>query len=208
MPLAGGPRTTGMQLRVCGRGLSFIGISIASSCFQYVLLSAASREDEEQVLLVVPYWPNRTGFPEPVLLATVPPWPIPLRKDLLSQRRGTLWHLRLHFWKLHVPEEARRLNPPHPPSIPSWDLSLVLSALQRPPFEPLQSAELKILSIKTVLLTALASIKRVGVLQAFSVDELCLEFGPADSHVVLRPRPGYEVRLMQGPGRANNMACW
>ncbi len=80
---------------------------------------------------------------------------------------------------------ARRLNPPRPTSVPSWDLSLVLMALQRPPFEPLQSAELKILSLKTVLLTALASIKRVGDLQAFSVDESCLEFGPANSHVVL-----------------------
>ncbi|XP_067293584.1 3'-5' exoribonuclease HELZ2-like [Pseudorasbora parva] len=84
---------------------------------------------------------------------------------------------------------ASRLNPPRPPSIPSWDLSLVLSALQRPPFEPLQSVELKILSLKTVLLTALASIKRVGDLQAYSADESCLEFGPDYSHVILRPRP-------------------
>ncbi len=29
-------------------------------------------------------------------------WPIPLRKDLLSQRRGTLWHPRPDLWKLHV----------------------------------------------------------------------------------------------------------
>ncbi len=53
------------------------------------------REDEEQVLLVAPYWPNRTWSPELMLLATAPPWPIPLRKDLLSQRRGTLWHPRM-----------------------------------------------------------------------------------------------------------------
>ncbi len=60
------------------------------------------REDEEQVLLVAPYWPNRTWFPELMLLATAPPWPIPLRKDLLSQRRGTLWHPhhKLHVWSL------------------------------------------------------------------------------------------------------------
>ncbi len=60
------------------------------------------REDKEQVLLVAPYWPNRTWFPELMLLATAPPWPIPLRKDLLSQRRGTLWHPRPDLWKLHV----------------------------------------------------------------------------------------------------------
>ncbi|XP_016107777.1 uncharacterized protein, partial [Sinocyclocheilus grahami] len=52
------------------------------------------REDEEQVLLVAPYWPSRTWFPELMLLVTAPPWRIPLRRDLLSQRGGTLWHPR------------------------------------------------------------------------------------------------------------------
>ncbi len=32
------------------------------------------REDEEQVLLVSPYWPNRTWFPELMILATAPPF--------------------------------------------------------------------------------------------------------------------------------------
>ncbi|KAL0153335.1 hypothetical protein M9458_051373, partial [Cirrhinus mrigala] len=44
----------------------------------------------------------------------------------------------------------------------------------------------KYLSLKTSLLIALTSIKRVGDLHAFSVNESCLEFGPADSHVRLR----------------------
>ncbi|ROL45983.1 hypothetical protein DPX16_15542 [Anabarilius grahami] len=96
---------------------------------------------------------------------------------------------------------ARRLNPPRPPSIPSWDLALVLRALKIAPFEPLQSADLKILSMKTLLLVALASIKRVGDLQSFSVDESCLEFGPGDSHVVLRPRPGYVPKVPTTPFR-------
>ncbi len=60
------------------------------------------KEDEEQVLLVAPYWPNRTWFPELMLLATAPPWRIPLRRDLLSQRGGTLWHPRPDLWNLHV----------------------------------------------------------------------------------------------------------
>ncbi len=60
------------------------------------------REEEEQILLVAPYWPTRTWFPELMLLVTAPPWQIPLRKDLLTQRRGTLWHLRPDLWKLHV----------------------------------------------------------------------------------------------------------
>ncbi len=62
---------------------------------------------------------------------------------------------------------ARRLNPPRPHLVPSWDLPSVLSALRGAPFEPLQSVELKFLSLKTVLLSALATVKRVGDLQAF-----------------------------------------
>ncbi len=46
------------------------------------------REDEEQVLLVVPYWPNWTWFPELMLLATAPPWQIPLREGSPLSERG------------------------------------------------------------------------------------------------------------------------
>ncbi len=49
---------------------------------------------------------------------------------------------------------ARRMNPSRSPLVPSWDLSIVLAGLQRGPFEPLDSVELKFLSLKTVLLTA------------------------------------------------------
>ncbi len=96
---------------------------------------------------------------------------------------------------------ARRMNPSRPPLVPSWDLSIVLAGLQRGPFEPLDSVELKFLSLKTALLTTLTSIKRVGDLQAFSVSEECLVFGPVYSHVVLRPRPGYVPKVPPTPFR-------
>ncbi len=51
---------------------------------------------------MAPYWPNRTWFPELMLLAIAPPWQIPLRRDLLSQRGGTLRHPRPDLWNLHV----------------------------------------------------------------------------------------------------------
>ncbi len=82
---------------------------------------------------------------------------------------------------------ARRMNPSRSPLVPSWDLSIILAGLQRGPFEPLDSVELKFLSLKTALLTTLTSIKRVGDLQAFSVSVECLVFGPVYSHVVLTP---------------------
>ncbi len=52
---------------------------------------------------------------------------------------------------------------------------------------------------KTALLTMLTSIKRVVDLQAFSVSEECLVFGPAYSHVVLRSRPGYVPKVPTTP---------
>ncbi len=94
---------------------------------------------------------------------------------------------------------AMRMNPSRPPLVPSWDLSIVLAGLQRGPLEPLNSVKLKFLSAKTALLTMLTSIKRVGDLQAFLVSEKCLVFGPAYSHIVLRPRPGYVPKVPTTP---------
>ncbi len=47
-------------------------------------------------------WPTRTWFSELIFLTTAPPWHIPLRKDLLSQGLGTIWHPRPDLWNLHV----------------------------------------------------------------------------------------------------------
>ncbi len=102
---------------------------------------------------------------------------------------------------------ARRMNPSRPPFVPSWDLSIILAGLQRGPFEPLDSVKLKFLSLKTALLTTLTSIKRVGDLQAFSVSEECLVFGPVYSHVVLRARPGYVPKVPTTPFRNQVVNC-
>jgi len=57
-------------------------------------------------------------------------------------------------------KDSRRINPSSsPPSVPPWDLSMVLWALKGPPFEPLQLVDLKHLLLKTALLLALTSIK-------------------------------------------------
>ncbi len=90
---------------------------------------------------------------------------------------------------------GRRLNPPRPLTVPTW-------ALKGPPFEPLQSTDLRSLSLKTALLLALASVKRVGDLQALSTSPACLEFGPNDSKVVLKPRHGYVPKVLSTPFRA------
>ncbi len=97
---------------------------------------------------------------------------------------------------------ARRMNPLRPRTVTPWDLPTVLKALKGPPFEPLESSSLSVLSLKTALLLALVSVKRVGDLQALSVDPACLEFGPNDSKVVLKPRLGYVPKVLSNPFRA------
>ncbi len=89
-------RRTGTQL---ASGLTQVCVSPVSLLAQTL---CKLREDEEQVLLVAPHWPTRTWFPELISLATVPPWRIPKRKDLLSQGLGTIWHPRPDLWNLHV----------------------------------------------------------------------------------------------------------
>ncbi len=64
------------------------------------------------------------------------------------------------------------------------------------PFEPLESASDRILTLKVVLLPALTSLKRVGDLQAFSVSETCMDFAPGLVKVTLRPRPGYIPKVL------------
>ncbi|KAI2658281.1 ORF V: Enzymatic polyprotein [Labeo rohita] len=243
------------------------------------------REDEEQVLLVAPYWPTRTWFPELISLAAAPPWKIPLRRDLLSQGMGTIWHPRPDLWNLHVwfldgtRAVIETITQSRAPSTRQayalrWGLfvdwcssrgedpqrctiAVVLSFLQEKLERRLSPSTLKVyvaaiaayhdavdgtslgkhqLIVRFLrgarrvnppgrtpyplgtspspsracgrphlshlpLLTALASIKRVGDLQAFSVDEACLEFGPGDSHVILRPRPGYVPKVPTTPFR-------
>ncbi len=96
---------------------------------------------------------------------------------------------------------ARRLNPPRPPSLPSWDLALVLRALITAPFEPLQSVELKFLSMKPYSWLHWPRSRGWGTCRHFSVDDSCLQFGPADSSATLRPRPGYVPKVPTTPFR-------
>ncbi|KAI2648070.1 hypothetical protein H4Q32_018072 [Labeo rohita] len=86
---------------------------------------------------------------------------------------------------------ALRLRPPVRSRVPSWDLSLVLEALCRPPFEPIEEISDRHLTIKTVLLIAITSLKRVGDLQALSVAPSFLDFAPGLAKAFLHPRPGY-----------------
>ncbi|KAI2653811.1 dTTP/UTP pyrophosphatase [Labeo rohita] len=81
------------------------------------------------------------------------------------------YHNGKHHLNVRFLRGARRQNPPRPHLIPSWDLSVVLAGL-------------------TSLLIALNFIKRVEDLHSFSV---------SDSHVILRPQPGYVPKVPTTP---------
>ncbi len=91
---------------------------------------------------------------------------------------------------------VKRLRPTRHTAVPSWDLSVVLEGLVTAPFEPLESAPERILTLKFTLLLALTSLKRVGDLQALSVSDMCMDFAPGLVKVTLWPRPGYIPKVL------------
>ena len=56
--------------------------------------------------------------------------------------------------------------------VPSWDVAFVLEALRRPPFEPIETCSVKLLTFKTAFLMALATGRRVSKLHAVQVEGL------------------------------------
>ncbi len=97
---------------------------------------------------------------------------------------------------------VRRLRPVPSCRVPSWDLSVVLDGLMVAPFEPLESAPERILTLKVTLLLALTSLKRIGDLRALSVSEMCMDFAPGQVKVTLRPRPGYVLKVLSASFRS------
>ena len=66
-----------------------------------------------------------------------------------------------HLLMISFMKGVKRAKTISRPLFPAWDLAVVLGALCTPPFEPLESVDLRILSLKTVLLVALTTAKRV-----------------------------------------------
>ncbi len=80
-----------------------------------------------------------------------------------------------------------RLRPPVRSPVPPWDIAVVLEALRRPHFEPIKEISDRLLTLKTVFLLAISSLKRVGDLQALSVAPSYLDFAPGLAKAFLYP---------------------
>ena len=104
-----------------------------------------------------------------------------------------------------VPEVIRfmlgvgRLRPVSRGLFPVWDLKVVLEGLCRPPFESLEGLSLRLLSLKTALLLALATAKRVGDLQTLSVSSECMRFLNGGLKVLLKPHLNFVTKNMSAP---------
>ena len=97
---------------------------------------------------------------------------------------------------------VRRQKPPVRSLTPQWDLALVLRALGKPPFEPLAQAPLRLLSLKTALLLALTSAKRVSDLCALSVSPSCLSIRGDGSAATLQPNPSFTPKILTNSFRS------
>ncbi|KAJ7335336.1 hypothetical protein JRQ81_013277 [Phrynocephalus forsythii] len=71
---------------------------------------------------------------------------------------------------------ARNLCPDRAPIPPQWSLNVVLKRLTRPPFEPLASVPLHMLSVKLAFLLAITSARRASELAALRSDPPFLQF--------------------------------
>jgi hypothetical protein len=82
--------------------------------------------------------------------------------------------------------------------VPPWDLEVVLDQLNAHPFEPLQSASLKSLTLKTLFLVAVASSARVSELASLDVRPPFTVV--RDTFVSLMHREGFKPKV---PSSAN-----
>ena len=80
------------------------------------------------------------------------------------------------------------------PLVPPWDLAVVLEGHKDPLFELLEGTDLKRVSLKTVLLLALALAKRVCDIHALSMHPSCAQLFSGD--VILKPNPAFVPKVV------------
>ena len=95
-------------------------------------------------------------------------------------------------------------RPRHSTLFPKWSLDVVLDYLQTPQFQPYETIELLLLTLKTVFLVAMASAFRVSELQALSVTEDCCRFN-ADGSCSLMTCLGFVAKNRLASARPQNL---
>ncbi|XP_060542104.1 endonuclease/exonuclease/phosphatase family domain-containing protein 1 isoform X6 [Pantherophis guttatus] len=106
---------------------------------------------------------------------------------------GSLSSLAQHPLIRRFLRGAKNLCPPVLHRYPTWDLPLVLQSLTGPPYEPLQTASLRLLTCKVAFLVAITSARRISELAALSTrPDLCVFH---TDRVVLRLDPTFVPKI-------------
>lgn len=97
---------------------------------------------------------------------------------------------------------AASLSPPQIHRFPTWKLEVVLHALTKSPFEPLQDVGLKRVRLKTIFLVVITSARRISELEALACHPNWCTFH--EDKVVLHVDPSFipkvSLRFHRDPG--------
>ncbi len=115
--------------------------------------------------------------------------------------------LEKHDWVIRFLKGPRRLNPSCPP--PFFTLLVSVSSAHSTTAGPVWAfADSRAEVPKKNSTPACTGLHHEGWGPThISVNDLCLEFGPADSQIILRPWPGYVPKVLTTPFRARWWAC-
>lgn len=97
-------------------------------------------------------------------------------------------------WVAKFIKATTRMIPARVTNTPPWDLCLVLNALTKEPFEPIEDTPIKMLTLKTVFLVALTSARRVGELSALVHNPPYTQI--LDDRVILRTDPAFLPKVV------------
>lgn len=102
--------------------------------------------------------------------------------------------LALDPWISRFMRGAERIRPTRRVSTPPWDLSLVLSALTSPPFEPIDEVPLKLLTLKAAFLVAITTARRVGEISALVINQPYMQI--LEDRIILKPDPAFLPKVV------------
>ena len=94
-----------------------------------------------------------------------------------------------------------QLRPVKKSLVPNWSLPLVLNGLIKEPFEPMKSADIKFVTLKTAFLLAVASGRRVSEIHALSTDPRHLRWERSGVRMVTNPQFMAKNESLKNPGK-------
>ena len=74
---------------------------------------------------------------------------------------------------------------------PKWNLTCVLWSLNKAPYEPLRTADIKYIRLKAVFLLTFAAARRRSEIHALSVEEGCFRYDHNSDSITFFTQPGF-----------------